>query len=116
MTQKVNSKINEAPKLLSCFAPIITRLKEIRLDRGISQFDLECKIGLARGYLSKWECGDRTPSLFNFLCWAKALDLEIEFLPIDQICANDNGELIANDNVIDKVNYPKKNQSIALMP
>ena len=97
MTQKSVTK-NHNPKLQPCFKQIITKLTEIRDQLDVNQFDLECKIGIARGYLSKWERGVRTPTFFNLLCWVSALDLEIEFKPISSNPANDNGELIANDN------------------
>lgn len=98
MTQKSVTK-NDNPRLPPSFIPIITKLTEIRNQLNMSQFDLECKIGIARGYLSKWERGQRTPTFFNFICWTKALDLEVEFKPVLQKRANDNGELIANDNL-----------------
>ncbi|GAB5522844.1 MAG: hypothetical protein Roseis2KO_07160 [Roseivirga sp.] len=97
MTQKSVTK-NDNPRLPPSFIPIITKLTEIRKQLNVSQFDLECKIGIARGYLSKWERGQRTPTFFNLICWASALGLEIEFKPASPKSANDNGELIANDN------------------
>ena len=97
MTEKSVTK-NDNPKLLSSFIPIITKLTETRKQLNVSQFDLECKIGIARGYLSKWERGQRTPTFFNFICWISALGMEIEFKSASPKSANDNGELIANDN------------------
>ena len=89
---------NRRPRLLPCYAPIILQLKKVRVEKGISQFDLEYTIGIARGYLSKWECGIRTPSFFGFVCWAKALDLDVEFTSSLPSPANDNSRLVANDN------------------
>ncbi len=39
----------------------------------MSQMDLDEKIGVARGLVSKWEVGIRKPSGYLFCIWAEAL-------------------------------------------
>ena len=34
-------------------------------------------LGVAKGLVSKWECGIRKPSGWLFCCWAEALSAEI---------------------------------------
>ena len=94
MTNKQNKIINP------CFYPIISKLRTARIEKGISQEELGFQIGLAEGYLSKWERGERTPSLFSLICWAETLQHQIVAIPMHKIIANDNGEYIANDNMI----------------
>ena len=105
-------------RLQPIFRPLIHPLIEEREKRGISQFELEHKIGVTRGYLTKWECGLRTPSLYSYICWAEALDLGIGFYPLDDpdfkklIVSNDNGELIGNDNLQGDMKSPELPYSI----
>ena len=54
-------------KLVSQF---INRRKEL----GLTQDDVNYKLGVADGSVSKWECGYRTPTAFNLLCWAQVLE------------------------------------------
>ena len=35
-------------------------------------------LGVAKGLVSKWECGIRKPSGWLFCCWAEALGAEIQ--------------------------------------
>jgi transcriptional regulator with XRE-family HTH domain len=44
---------------------------------GISQLEMDEILGVAKGLVSKWECGIRKPSGWLFCCWAEALDAEI---------------------------------------
>tara|TARA_Y100000590_G_C14836695_1_gene682281 strand:+ start:33 stop:353 length:321 start_codon:yes stop_codon:yes gene_type:complete len=97
MTNKQQKKISP------CFFPIISKLRTARINKGISQEELGYKIGLAEGYLSKWERGERTPSLFSLICWAETLQHQIVAIPMHKVVANDNGEFIANDNRVDEL-------------
>ena len=38
-------------------------------------------LGVAKGLVSKWECGIRKPSGWLFCCWADALDMKITLTP-----------------------------------
>ena len=55
----------------------ITRRKEL----GLTQDDIDIKMGNADRTCSKWECGDRMPNSFNLFCWAEALEAEIKIVP-----------------------------------
>ena len=44
---------------------------------GISQLEMDEILGVAKGLVSKWECGIRKPSGWLFCCWAEALNAEI---------------------------------------
>ena len=56
---------------------LITQFVAKRHKLGMSQMDLDEKIGVARGLVSKWEVGIRKPSGFLFCCWANALECTI---------------------------------------
>ena len=56
-------------------------IKQFQLRRyqlGLTQPDVDQKIGVATGLCAKWEMGNRKPTLFNAYCWAKALGCEIK--------------------------------------
>ena len=54
---------------------MIARRKEL----GLTQDDVNYKLGVADRLVSKWECGIRTPTSFNLLCWAQVLEGFIVF-------------------------------------
>ena len=56
------------------------RVKELRLERGISQEELAFRSGLHRTYVSSTERGARNVSLVNIEKLAKALDVSISAL------------------------------------
>lgn len=58
--------------------PVISRLHTARVKQNINQQDLAERIGVTRPALSHWERGWKTPTWFNFMCWAEALGVEIE--------------------------------------
>ena len=98
MTEVKKTKRRTSKGLPRYLAPIINHLKEARLRKNIPQSELEHRIGLGEGYLSKWETGERRPNLFNLICWASALELQVDVIPMQNFASNDNGELVANDN------------------
>ena len=56
-------------------------IKQFQLRRyqlGLTQPDVDQKIGVATGPCAKWEMGNRKPTLFNAYCWAEALGCEIK--------------------------------------
>lgn len=57
---------------------LIPQYVAIRKKRGISQLEMDEILGVAKGLVSKWECGIRKPSGFLFLCWADALGCKLE--------------------------------------
>jgi DNA-binding transcriptional regulator YiaG len=56
---------------------LIPQFVEKRHKLGMSQMDLDEKIGVARGLVSKWEVGIRKPSGYLFCVWAEALGCEM---------------------------------------
>lgn len=56
---------------------LITQFVAKRHKLGMSQMDLDEKIGVARGLVSKWEVGIRKPSGYLFCVWAEALGCEM---------------------------------------
>lgn len=54
-------------------APVIALLRQRRESLGISQEDMEERIGVTRGLVQKWETGVRQPSAFLLTCYAEAL-------------------------------------------
>jgi len=59
---------------------LITQFVAQRHKLGLSQMDLDEKIGVARGLVSKWEVGIRKPSGFLFCVWADALGCNLWLL------------------------------------
>ena len=64
--------------------PLIKELVEERKRQGLTQSDLDEKIGLTQGQLAKWETGDRSPTLWNAYCWASALGVELTIRKKDE--------------------------------
>jgi len=56
---------------------VIPQFVLLRKNLGISQLEMDEILGVAKGLVSKWECGIRKPSGWLFCCWAEALDAEI---------------------------------------
>ena len=54
-------------------AELIQQFVVRRRALGISQMELDHRIGVAEGLVAKWESGARRPTLYNAWCWAKAL-------------------------------------------
>ena len=55
---------------------------------GLTQNDLDEIIGVTRGQIGKWECGDRTPGLFLLKCWMDALCCKIVTVVEEDKCIN----------------------------
>ncbi|MFG3439897.1 helix-turn-helix transcriptional regulator [Nonomuraea sp. NPDC047897] len=43
--------------------PLMTQLRDLRLDRGLTQLEVASEIGVAQSALCFWENGGRTPTL-----------------------------------------------------
>jgi transcriptional regulator with XRE-family HTH domain len=69
----------EAEALLDGLSYVI---KQKRKERHLTQEDLSCDVGLARGYLSDVECGARNFSMKNLVKIANGLDVA----PSELIC------------------------------
>ena len=53
---------------------LISQFIQRRKELGLTQDEVNYRIGTADRLVSKWECGDRTPTSFNLYCWAEVLD------------------------------------------
>jgi len=60
---------------------VIPQFVVARKSKGISQLEMDEVLGVAKGLVSKWECGIRKPSGWLFCCWADALDMKITLTP-----------------------------------
>lgn len=60
--------------------PLLEKLVAVRKSKGISQSELDDRIGYTNSLVSRWECGDRNPSAFALFVWADALDIDIELV------------------------------------
>ena len=67
----------EHPKSLSLSMNIGTTIREYRLQKGMSQGDIEKRTGLLRCYLSRVENGHTVPSLETLQKIARALNLQL---------------------------------------
>ena len=56
---------------------VVTRLVEERKNQGISQEELNGRLGVADRLLGKWEVGVRQPTAFNLYCWADSLNMKL---------------------------------------
>lgn len=60
-------------------ADVVKPMIKRRKDLGLTQEDIDNKLGVADRLVSKWECGLRTPTSFHLYCWADALNGSIFF-------------------------------------
>jgi transcriptional regulator with XRE-family HTH domain len=77
-----------------------TTIRAHRLQKGLSQGDIEKKTGLLRCYLSRVENGHTVPSLDTLSKIALALDLPIaQFFAEDSLNGNMNGHHLSDDEL-----------------
>ena len=60
---------------------IIPQFVAARKKLKISQLEMDEVLGVAKGLVSKWECGIRKPSGWLFCCWADAIGMKITLTP-----------------------------------
>ena len=60
---------------------IIPQFVAARKKLKISQLEMDEVLGVAKGLVSKWECGIRKPSGWLFCYWADALGMQITLTP-----------------------------------
>jgi ribosome-binding protein aMBF1 (putative translation factor) len=56
------------------YRDFIRRMINQRQRMGISQAELDYRLGIATGLVAKWETFARLPGTFMLLCWAEALN------------------------------------------
>ena len=74
--------------------PMVKRRKELKM----TQADVNDKLGVADFLVAKWECGIRSPTAFNLLCWAEVLDGSIVFRLNKALTPEMTLEQAKNDN------------------
>ena len=57
---------------------LVIQFAQKRYELGLTQQDVDLRIGVTNGLVAKWECGNRKPTLFNAHCWAEALGCQIK--------------------------------------
>jgi transcriptional regulator with XRE-family HTH domain len=77
-----------------------TTIRSYRLQKGLSQGDIEKKTGLLRCYLSRVENGHTVPSLDTLAKIAHALDMPIaQFFASDTLARQINGQNLSDDEL-----------------
>lgn len=66
------------PEERSYYAGLIEGLKRRRMQLGISQAELDHRLGTSEGLVAKWEAYMRLPGSFFLMCWAQALNVKLE--------------------------------------
>ena len=56
------------------------RLKELRLEKNLTQTELAQETGISQAGIAKWETGDRNPSVDCLIILAKFFGVTIDYL------------------------------------
>jgi transcriptional regulator with XRE-family HTH domain len=91
---------NESPEALSIAMNIGNTIRGYRLQRGMSQGDIEKRTGLLRCYLSRVENGHTVPSLETLQKIARALDLQLAEFFAEEIVSKEMSSLHLNEDEI----------------
>lgn len=84
-----NCRIIRQNVILSCIILNMIKLnfadtlKELRNDFGITQLDLGKKIGYTQASISKWENGDRIPSVNDLITVANFFGVDLDYFTKD---------------------------------
>jgi transcriptional regulator with XRE-family HTH domain len=60
---------------------LISQFRMAREHSGLTQEQVDGRLGIADGLTAKWENSFRKPTLFHAYCWAEALDQKIVLSP-----------------------------------
>jgi transcriptional regulator with XRE-family HTH domain len=85
---------------LSIAVNIGTTIRGYRLQKGMSQGDIEKRTGLLRCYLSRVENGHTVPSLETLQKIARALDLQLAEFFAEEVVAKEMSSLHLNEDEI----------------
>jgi transcriptional regulator with XRE-family HTH domain len=90
----------DAVKTLSVSSNIGTTIRDYRLQKGLSQGDIEKRTGLLRCYLSRVENGHTVPSLDTLQKIARALDLQLSQFFADELVSREmSGLNLTSDEI-----------------
>lgn len=91
---------NEPTEALSIALNIGNTIRSYRLQKGMSQGDIEKRTGLLRCYLSRVENGHTVPSLETLQKIARALDLQLAEFFAEEIVSKEMSSLHLNEDEI----------------
>ena len=91
---------NEPTEALSIALNIGNTIRSYRLQKGMSQGDIEKRTGLLRCYLSRVENGHTVPSLETLQKIARALDLQLAEFFAEEIVSKDMSSLHLKEDEI----------------
>lgn len=91
---------NESPEALSIARNIGNTIRSYRLQKGMSQGDIEKRTGLLRCYLSRVENGHTVPSLETLQKIARALDLQLAEFFAEEIVSREMSSLHLKEDEI----------------
>lgn len=58
----------------------VERLKELRIEKGLSLVQLAKETGISKSAISFWENGDRIPTALNIITLAKYFEVSADYL------------------------------------
>ncbi len=58
----------------------VERLKELRIEKGLSLVQLAKETGISKSAISFWENGDRIPTALNIITLAKYFEVSSDYL------------------------------------
>jgi len=90
----------DSPENLSISINIGTTIRGYRLQKGLSQGDIEKRTGLLRCYLSRVENGHTVPSLETLQKIARALDLQLSEFFAEEIIGREMSSLNLGEDEI----------------
>jgi transcriptional regulator with XRE-family HTH domain len=91
---------NESPESLSIAMNIGNTIRGYRLQKGMSQGDIEKRTGLLRCYLSRVENGHTVPSLETLQKIARALDLQLAEFFAEEMVSKEMSSLHLDEDEI----------------
>jgi transcriptional regulator with XRE-family HTH domain len=91
---------NEPSETLSIAMNIGATIRDYRLQKGMSQGDIEKRTGLLRCYLSRVENGHTVPSLETLQKIARALDLQLSEFFAEESVSKEMSSLHLNEDEI----------------
>jgi len=79
---------------------VVKSLIDRRKELGLTQDELNYRLGVSDRLLSKWECGTRSPTSFHLYCWADALKSKLIIISNDNTSQSiaDVIETVSNEN------------------
>ncbi len=65
-----------SPEEQNFYRDLVEQLVARRQHLGLSQFELNDRLGMSEAMVAKWEAMHRFPGAFFLMCWAKALGVK----------------------------------------